>query len=307
MQKVIVIAGPTASGKTDLGIALAKAIDGEIISADSAQVYRYMNIGTAKPTLEEREGIPHHMIDIVDPDEAFSVAQYKEGAEACIREILGRGRVPVVVGGTGLYINALVYNIQFSETICNWDFREKMRLMAETHGPKFLHDRLKSVDPESAARIHANNIKRVIRALEVYETTGKPISQHQAESRQQPPAFDYQLFGLHMEREWLISRIDRRVDRMMEDGLVSEVQSILDRGYARDLVSLQAIGYKEIIAYLHKECTLPEAIDTLKLGTRHLAKRQMTWFKSVEGLVWLDIKGPESSGNVKNISRCLDK
>jgi len=306
VQKVIVIAGPTASGKTDLGIALAKEIQGEVISADSTLIYRYMNIGTAKPTMEERCGIPHHMIDIIDPDEDFSVAQYKTLAESCIKDIISRGRVPVIVGGTGLYINALVYNIQFSETICDWSFREEMHRLAEENGPEFLHNKLKAVDPISAERIHPNNIKRVIRALEVFETTGRPISEHQAQSRRIKPEFDYRIYGLEMERNLLYERIDRRADIMVAQGLEQEVRGLLEMGYSKDLVSMQAIGYKEIIAAINNECSLTEAIDRIKLLTRHLAKRQMTWFKSLEGLVWLKAGADTLTGNVKNISACLE-
>lgn len=288
MKKVIVLAGPTATGKTDLAIELALLVNGEVISADSAQVYRYMDIGTAKPTLEEQRGIPHHMMDIVYPDEEFSVAQYKAMAEAAIRDILARGKVPIVAGGTGLYISSLVYNIQFSETMSDWAFRERMKALAEQYGPEYLHNKLKEVDPISAQKIHPNNVKRVIRALEVYETTGRPISEHQAQSRTKPPEFEYLLYGLTMDRQKLYERIEKRTDIMMEKGLADEVAKILKMGYSRDLVSLQAIGYKEIAAAIYGECSMDEAVQQIKLNTRHLAKRQMTWFNSMEGLKWLD-------------------
>jgi len=288
LKKVIVLAGPTATGKTDLAIELALLVNGEVISADSAQVYRYMDIGTAKPTLEEQRGIPHHMMDIVYPDEEFSVAQYKAMAEAAIRDILARGKVPIVAGGTGLYISSLVYNIQFSETMSDWAFRERMKALAEQYGPEYLHNKLKEVDPISAQKIHPNNVKRVIRALEVYETTGRPISEHQAQSRTKPPEFEYLLYGLTMDRQKLYERIEKRTDIMMEKGLADEVAKILKMGYSRDLVSLQAIGYKEIAAAIYGECSMDEAVQQIKLNTRHLAKRQMTWFNSMEGLKWLD-------------------
>ena len=306
MEKVIVISGPTASGKTDLAIDLAEMVEGEIVSADSAQIYRYMDIGTAKPSLEERRGIPHHMIDLVYPDEDFSVARYKVQAEGIIRDILSRGKVPIIAGGTGLYINALVYNIHFSETICDWDFRERMKKLSLEKGPEYLHDRLRQIDPVSADKIHANNVKRVIRALEVYETTNKPISAHQAESRAEKAAFDYLIFGLAANREMLYERTDRRVDMMVRKGLADEVGGILNMGYSRDLVSLQAIGYKEMIAAVYNECTMDEAIGRIKLGTRHLAKRQMTWFNSIENLKWLDTGTLERRAMLKILADALN-
>lgn len=306
MNKVIVLAGPTATGKTDLAIELALLVGGEVISADSAQVYRYMDIGTAKPTLEEQRGIPHHMIDIVYPDEAFSVAQYKSMAEAAIRDILSRGKVPIVAGGTGLYISSLVYNIQFSETINDWAFRERMKALAEQFGPEYLHNRLKEVDPVSAQKIHPNNVKRVIRALEVYETTGRPISEHQAQSRTKPPEFEYLLFGLTMERQRLYERIEKRTDIMMEKGLADEVAKILGMGYSRDLVSLQAIGYKEIAAAIYGECSMDEAVQQIKLNTRHLAKRQITWFNGMEGLKWLDTQVLDRRAMLKILADALN-
>lgn len=287
MEKVIVIAGPTASGKTDLAIELALKVNGEIISADSMQIYREMNIGTAKPALEERRGVVHHLIDVVDPDEDFSVAQFQACAKECIKDILNRGRVPIVAGGTGLYVNALVYNLTFSETITNWEYREYLQGLASEQGPSVLHQLLQKVDSISAENIHPNNIKRVIRALEVFETTGKPISEHQEESRKNPPPYDYKIFGLDVDRDLLYSRIDRRVDKMIEQGLYKEVEGILAKGYSPDLVSLQGIGYKEIIQVLMGLSSLPEAVEKIKTGTRHLAKRQVTWFKKTEGLKWI--------------------
>lgn len=288
MDKVIVIAGPTASGKTDLAVELALKVGGEVISADSMQIYRKMNIGTAKPSLEERRGIPHHMLDIVDPDEDFSVAQFKYEADKCIREVLSRGKTPIVAGGTGLYVNSLVYNISFSDTISDWEYREKLGNLAIEQGPQILHEMLEKVDPKSAEAIHPNNVKRVIRALEVYKTTGKPISEHKEESRKNPPPYDYHIFGLEVERDTLYARIEKRVDRMIGMGLYEEVEGLLKDGYSPELVSLQGIGYKEIIAAIKGECTLQAAIEKIKLGTRHLAKRQMTWFNKTDGLKWLN-------------------
>jgi len=306
VDKVIVIAGPTASGKTDLAIELALKVNGEIISADSMQIYREMNIGTAKPTMEERKGIPHHMMDIVYPDEEFSVAQFQKGAKECIKDILSRGKVPIVAGGTGLYINTLVYNITFSETITDWNYRKKLENIAREQGAEALHLLLQKVDPVSAEKIHPNNVKRVIRALEVYETTGKPISQHQMESRQIKPEYDYKIFGIEVDRDVLYSRIDVRVDKMMEMGLYEEVENILNKGYSPDLVSLQGIGYKEIIMAIQGECTLGEAVDKIKLNTRHLAKRQMTWFRKTENLKWMKTAEMDKRAMIKKLSDALN-
>ncbi|NLM72940.1 MAG: tRNA (adenosine(37)-N6)-dimethylallyltransferase MiaA [Clostridiaceae bacterium] len=306
MDKVIVIAGPTASGKTDLAIELALKVNGEIISADSMQIYREMNIGTAKPTMEERKGIPHHMMDIVYPDEEFSVAQFQKGAKECIKDILSRGKVPIVAGGTGLYINTLVYNITFSETITDWNYRKKLENIAREQGAEALHLLLQKVDPVSAEKIHPNNVKRVIRALEVYETTGKPISQHQMESRQIKPEYDYKIFGIEVDRDVLYSRIDVRVVKMMEMGLYEEVENILNKGYSPDLVSLQGIGYKEIIMAIQGECTLGEAVDKIKLNTRHLAKRQMTWFRKTENLKWMKTAEMDKRAMIKKLSDALN-
>jgi len=306
VDKVIVIAGPTASGKTDLAIELALKVNGEIISADSMQIYREMNIGTAKPTMEERKGIPHHMMDIVYPDEEFSVAQFQKGAKECIKDILSRGKVPIVAGGTGLYINTLVYNITFSETITDWNYRKKLENIAREQGAEALHLLLQKVDPVSAEKIHPNNVKRVIRALEVYETTGKPISQHQMESRQIKPEYDYKIFGIEVDRDVLYSRIDVRVVKMMEMGLYEEVENILNKGYSPDLVSLQGIGYKEIIMAIQGECTLGEAVDKIKLNTRHLAKRQMTWFRKTENLKWMKTAEMDKRAMIKKLSDALN-
>ncbi len=306
MDKVIVIAGPTASGKTDLAIELALRINGEIISADSMQIYREMNIGTAKPTMEERKGIPHHMLDIVDPDEEFSVAQFQQGAKKCIKDILSRGKVPIVAGGTGLYINALVYNITFSETITDWNYRNQLQNIAREQGPEALHALLQEVDPISAENIHPNNVKRVIRALEVYETTGKPISLHQLESRQKKPEYDYKIFGIEVERDVLYRRIESRADKMLEMGLYEEVENILKKGYSPDLVSLQGIGYKEIIMAILGKCTLEEAVDKIKLNTRHLAKRQMTWFRKTENLKWMKTAEMDKWAMIKKLSDALN-
>jgi len=305
-NKVIVIAGPTATGKTALAVELAIKVGGEVVSADSMQIYRKMDIGTAKPTMEERRGIPHHMIDIVDPDEEFSVAQFKSAADSCIREIIGRGKVPIVAGGTGLYINSLVYNISFSDTTSDWDYREELSELALKQGPQVLHKMLEEIDPESARTIHPNNVKRVIRALEVYKTTGKPISAHKEVSREIPPPYDYKIFGLELSRDTLYSRIEERVDKMMEMGLYEEVEGLLKSGYSPDLVSLQGIGYKEIIAAIRGDYSLNTAIEEIKKGTRHLAKRQITWFKKTEGLKWIDAEKMDLWAMIKILTDALN-
>lgn len=305
-KTVVVIAGPTASGKTDLAINLALKTDGEVISADSMQIYRYMNIGTAKPSKEEMMGIPHHMIDIVDPDENYNVALYKKEAEHWIKDILSREKLPIIAGGTGLYINSLIYNIKFNETVVNGDFRKKMNSIAVSKGQKVLHEMLQKVDPESAAKIHFNNVKRVIRALEVYEYTNKPMSQHQKESRLEPPQYRYLVFILNMDREELYERINKRVDKMLEAGLVDEVKGLLKMGYKPGSTALQGLGYKEIISFLNNEMPFDEAIRVLKRDTRHYAKRQLTWFKAIANAIWLTSSSKNIEKNTKKIQEYLE-
>ncbi|NLY17838.1 MAG: tRNA (adenosine(37)-N6)-dimethylallyltransferase MiaA [Clostridiaceae bacterium] len=304
MEKVVVIAGPTASGKTELAINVAKETNGEVISADSMQIYKYMNIGTAKPTEDEMQGIPHHMLDVVYPDKSFNVTLYKDMAEGIIRDIIERKKLPIIAGGTGLYINSLIYNIKFSETVSDEAFREKMNRIAVLEGPQKLHDMLKEVDPESAARIHCNNIKRVIRALEVYEFTKKPISQHQKESRNEPPPYRYLVFILNMDRDELYRRIDARVDNMVSQGLTEEVKSLKEMGYSEKLTSMQGLGYKEIFRYLDNKISYEEAINIIKRDTRRYAKRQITWFKSIREAIWL----PAGKGNIeKNTKKIIEQ
>jgi len=281
--------GPTASGKTQLSIELAKRLNTEIISADSMQVYKYMDIGTAKPDEEERDGIKHYLMDEVYPDEEFSVVKFKELAEKYIDEILSRGKIPIVVGGTGLYINSLIYNINFSETATDHELREKLRKMAEEKGNRYLHDMLKEIDPEAAEKIHENNVKRVIRAIEVYEQTKRPISQHQKLSRTIPAKHNYILIGLRMDRNLLYERINKRVDMMIQKGLIDEVKKLAELGYDKSMVSMQGLGYKELLSYLNNEIPLDQAIYIIKRDTRHYAKRQMTWFRRIPGIYWLDM------------------
>ncbi|HOQ06809.1 MAG TPA: tRNA (adenosine(37)-N6)-dimethylallyltransferase MiaA [Clostridiales bacterium] len=289
MEPVIVIAGPTASGKTRLSIELAKLINGSIVSADSMQIYRYMDIGTAKPDGDEMSGIRHYMIDEVDPDENYSVARYRERALECIADIIREGRRPIVAGGTGLYINSLIYNINFSETICDEDLRNALKAEAEQKGNRYLYEKLMKIDPEAAKRIHENDIKRIIRAIEVYTHTQKTISEHIRMSRLEPPPYRYIVFGLRWDREKLYRRINKRVDDMIRKGLIEETRRLVEMGFDRKGTAMQAIGYKEILPYLKGECSLEEAVEILKRNTRRYAKRQMTWFRQIREIIWLDM------------------
>ncbi len=278
-RPLIILTGPTAVGKTALSIGLAKAVDGEIISADSMQVYRKMNIGTAKIQQSEMQGVRHHLIDILDPGEDFNVVLFKKYALEAMKDIYSRGKIPVVVGGTGFYIQALLYDINFEDNDNDMSYREELQTLAAEHGNSYIHDMLAGVDPESAEKIHENNVKRVIRALEFYKKTGTKISEHnEAESQKESP-YNFEYFVLNDDRQKLYDRIDRRIDIMLEDGLLDEVKSLVDEGYSRDLVSMQGLGYKEMIDYIQERYTLDEAVYTLKRDTRHFAKRQVTWFK----------------------------
>ncbi len=289
MEPVIVIVGPTASGKTGLSIELAKLINGNIVSADSMQIYRHMDIGTAKPDAKEQSGIRHYMVDEVDPDENFSVAKYRELALGYISRIIMDGLHPIVAGGTGLYVNSLLYNINFSETICDEELRENLKAEANAKGNRFLYERLVAVDPEAAAKIHENDVKRVIRAIEVFTHTRTTISEHARQSRLEPPPYQYVVFGLNWDRSRLYERIDERIDRMLQNGLVEEVQRLIDMGYDKGTTSMQGIGYKEILNYLKGGSSLEETVAVLKLNTRHYAKRQLTWFRRIDGITWLDV------------------
>ena len=287
-QPIIVLTGPTAVGKTDISIQLAKETGGEIISADSMQVYRHMNIGTAKIRPDQMQGIPHYMIDEWEPDEEFNVFIFQKKAKEYIRDIHARGKVPILTGGTGFYIQAVLYDIVFTEGQQEHRFRQKLQQEALEKGVHALHEQLRRVDPESAASIHENNVKRVIRALEYYEFTGEKFSEHNARERSRTSPYDFLYLVLTMEREKLYQRIDRRVDNMMAQGLAGEVKELLDKGYQRDLVSMQGLGYKEIAAALEQECTMEEAVYRLKRDTRHFAKRQLTWFRRERDVVMLD-------------------
>lgn len=287
-KPLIILTGPTAVGKTKASIGLAKAIGGEIISADSMQVYKDMNIGSAKIRPEEMEGIAHHLVDILDPDEEFHVARFKSLALEAMEQIYANGHIPIIVGGTGFYIQALLYDIDFSKGEEDTAFRKEMEHYAASCGAEALHKKLEQIDPKSARDIHANNIKRVIRALEYYHQTGQRISEHNEAQRQKASPYDFRYFVLNDVRERLYERIDLRVDQMIQEGLVKEVAALKQKGYTRDLVSMQGLGYKEILDYLDDKCTLEEAIYTIKRDTRHFAKRQITWFKRERDVIWIN-------------------
>lgn len=288
-KPLIVIGGPTACGKTGFSIKLAKEIGGEIISADSMQVYRYMDIGTAKVTLEEADGVPHYLIDEFDPDEEYNVMLFQQKAKAYMEQIWAKGKVPILVGGTGFYINALLYDNDFTETDNDTSYREECYRLAQERGPEVLYERLKEIDPEYAAIMHANNVKRVTRALEYHYLTGQKFSEHNAEQKEKETPYDAAVIILSMDREKLYERIELRIDIMMEQGLLEEVKGLLEKGYTPELVSMQGIGYKEFIPYFNGECTLEEAVTQLKTNTRRFAKRQLTWFRrQIEGL-WVDM------------------
>lgn len=278
-DKLIIIGGPTAVGKTEISIKLAQILNGEIISADSMQIYRDMNIGSAKISYDEMQGIPHHMIDIVDPTEEFSVSEYKLLAKAKIREIISKGKIPIIVGGTGLYIDSLIRNYSYTEGFKDENFRVEMETLALEKGNVFLHSMLKDIDLESYKNIHPNNRKRVIRALEVYKITGKPFSSFKENEGKVLEEYDIYYYVLTMNREKLYERINRRVDVMIENGLLEEVKHLKDKGMTPDMQSMKGIGYKELLYYLNGDISLEKAIDMLKQGTRNYAKRQLTWFR----------------------------
>ncbi len=285
-KKIVAIAGPTASGKTALSIDIAKKYNGEIVSCDSMQIYKHMNIGTAKPREEEKCGIPHYMIDEVSPNESFSVVEYVRRARGYIDDILSRNKLPVLVGGTGLYLDSIINNTKFSDAEGDEKYRAELEKMAETKGNEAVHKLLEEIDPCSAEKIHANNLRRVIRALEIYKTTGKTMTQVNAESVREP-LYDALIIGLNMDRELLYDRINRRVDIMMEQGLYDEVRKILEMGIDKRSTAMQAIGYKELIEYLDGGASLEAAVDKIKQESRRYAKRQLTWFKRNEKINWL--------------------
>ncbi|MBQ8040454.1 MAG: tRNA (adenosine(37)-N6)-dimethylallyltransferase MiaA [Lachnospiraceae bacterium] len=286
---LIILTGPTAVGKTKLSLALAKAVNGEIISADSMQVYKRMTIGTAKILPEEMQGVPHHLIDILEPSEEFNVVLFAKYAKEAIKKCYKNGKIPILVGGTGFYIQAVLYDIDFTENDDDKSYREELERIAQEEGAEVLHKRLQEVDAKAAKEIHPNNVKRVIRALEFYEKSGgQRISDHNEEQKQKESPYNYAYFVLNDERSTVYERIDKRVDIMLEQGLVEEVKALLTEGVSPAAVSMQGLGYKEMVAYLHGECTLEEAVYVLKRDTRHFAKRQITWFKREDDVIWIN-------------------
>lgn len=299
--KIIVIGGPTATGKTKLSVELAKKASGEIISSDSVQIYKRLDIGSAKPTKEEMSGVVHHMIDILEPTENFSVADYVERAKDIISDVSSRGKLPIIVGGTGLYISSLVDNVSFSDGETDFSLREELNKKAEEMGASRFHELLCEIDPTSAKNIHPNNVKRVVRALEIYYTTGKTMTEHNAVSKLVPSPYDAKMYALTSDRELIYERINKRVDVMVNDGLFCEVEELLKDGITKDMQSMQAIGYKEIVSYFEGELTKEEAIDAVKQNSRRYAKRQLTWFNRDERFVWLDIS---KDIDIENLVAC---
>ena len=285
---MIILAGPTAVGKTAASIRLAKAVGGEIISADSMQVYRHMDIGSAKIRPEEMEGVPHYLVDVLEPEEDFNVVRFQQMAKAAAEEIYARGRIPIAAGGTGFYIQALLYDIDFTENDGDSSFRRELEKTAEEKGGEYLHSLLQEADPEAALQIHPHNIKRMIRALEFHHQTGGKISEHNETEREKESPYNFAYFVLTDDRSRLYDRIDRRVDLMMEEGLLDEVRFLKERGVRRDSTAMQGLGYKELYAFLDEEYPLEEAVRIIKRDTRHFAKRQLTWFKRERDVIWAD-------------------
>ncbi len=287
-QPLIVLTGPTAVGKTSLSISLAKTVNGEIISADSMQVYKKMDIGSAKIRSEEMQGIPHYLVDVLEPEEEFHIVKFQQMAKKAMEDIYSRGKIPILVGGTGFYIQAVTKDIDFTEAQQENDYRKELEALAEEKGGEHLHEMLRKVDPVSADAIHAHNVKRVIRALEFYHQNGSPISAHNEEQKQHESPYNLAYFVLNMPRELLYERIDLRVDQMMKEGLLEEVSRLKEEGCHRGMVSMQGLGYKEILAYLDGEYPLEEAVRVLKRDTRHFAKRQLTWFRREQEVTWVN-------------------
>ena len=287
-KPLIVLTGPTAVGKTKLSIALAKAVNGEIISADSMQVYRYMDVGSAKITPDEMDGVPHHLVDVLDPTEDFNIVLFQQLAKKSMEEIYAKGRIPILVGGTGFYIQALTRDIDFTQSEQDDSYRQELETLAAEKVNTFLHDMLASVDPKSAEDIHENNVKRVIRALEFYKQNGTRISEHNEEQKEHVSPYNLAYFVLNAPRPLLYERIDARVDEMLKNGLVEEVKTLQRMGCHRGMVSMQGLGYKEILAWLEGEYPYDEAVRILKRDTRHFAKRQLTWFRREGEVTWVD-------------------
>lgn len=285
--KVIVICGPTASGKTALSIELAKRIDGEIVSADSMQIYKDMDIGTAKPTKEEMAGIKHYLIGEVSPTVRYSVAEYKKDALFAIKEILDKGKTPIVVGGTGLYVDSLVYGIEYDDIEVDLEYRNKLENLANEYGLEYLYNEAKKIDPQAMEKISSNDKKRIFRVLEIYNSTGKTKTEQEIESRKKENPYDYYVFAIDMDREKLYERINKRVDIMLEQGLVEEVKQVTKK-YKNLPTAIQGLGYKEVIEYLEEKITYEEMVEKIKIETRHYAKRQLTWFRKNKSIVWIN-------------------
>ncbi len=288
-EKVVVICGPTASGKTALSIELAKKINGEIVSADSMQIYKDMTIGTAKPTPEEMQGIKHYLLDFVSPDERYSVAQYKNDAKKAIKEIIAKGKTPIIVGGTGLYVDSLIYEIEYNDIQIDEKYRKELEDEIEQNGLESAYKKAKEIDPKAMEKISANDKKRIMRVLEIYNATGKTKTEQEAESRKNPVEYDYRVFAINWDREVLYQRINKRVDIMIEQGLIEEVENVVKK-YNKFPTAMQGLGYKEVVDYLNGIYTKEEMIDKIKMETRRYAKRQLTWFRKNKQTVWLDGK-----------------
>lgn len=305
-KPLIILTGPTAVGKSALSVLLAKAVGGEVISADSMQVYRHMDIGSAKITPEEMAGIPHHLIDILEPTEEFHVVRFQTLAKEALRTVYAKGNIPILAGGTGFYIQSVLYDIDFTETEEDDAFRRELEQFAQERGNEALFERLRRIDPKSCEILHANNVKRVIRAIEFYEKTGKPISEHNEEQHEKESPYRFIYFVLNDERQRLYEKIEKRVDAMLEAGLVDEVKMLKEMGCTRSHVSMQGLGYKEILEYLDGECTLEEAVYRLKRDTRHFAKRQLTWFRREKDVVWISRQDFRQTPDIGEDAAILD-
>ena len=289
-EEVIAIVGPTAVGKTRLSLELAQEFEAEIISGDSMQVYRGLDIGTAKVEAKIRDEVPHHLIDIAEPEEEFSVADFQKEADKLIPEIHNRNKIPMIVGGTGLYIKALIEGFIFPETEADWDLRNRLEAEAEAKGTEAVHNKLAEIDPELADKLHPNDLRRVIRGIEVYQQTGNTITHYKKLAKKRPPRYDATIIGLYRDREILYNRINKRVEQMMEEGLLEEVKSLYEQGYDKDTPAMEGLGYKELLSYFAGEYDLEEAVRLIKRNTRHFAKRQLTWFKKNDEIHWFDME-----------------
>lgn len=297
-NKLIILAGPTASGKTSVSIDLAKRLGGEIISADSMQVYKYMDVGTAKISVEEMQGVKHHLIDVLDPKEDFNIVKFQNMVKCSVEEIVKNGHIPILVGGTGFYIQSVIYDIDFNNEDDNSSVRKKLEEEYDTLGADFMHEKLKKIDIVSAQNIHKNNKKRIIRAIEYFLINNEPISSHNEVQREKKSPYDYRFFVLNPPRDILYERINKRVDIMVENGLVDEVKKLREMGLSTANISMQGIGYKEIIEYLDGEVSLETAIENIKQNTRHMAKRQVTWFKREKDVIYVDPFSFESNDKI---------